>query len=166
MHDEQVTVVDSRNRVTGSAPRWKMRAERLPHRATYVYVFDSAGRLFVQRRTMTKDVYPGYLDLAAGGVVLADEDYHTAALRELAEELGVTGVDIERLFDFVYVTEENHVFGEAFRCVWDGPMVLQAEEVASGRFWPIDEILAARVREQFTPDSLYALERLLAGEHS
>lgn len=161
MNDELVTIVDTDNRVTGSAPRWKMRAERLPHRATYVYVFDSAGRLFVQQRTTTKDVYPGYLDLAAGGVVLAGESYHTAALRELAEELGIRGTAIERLFAFVYETKENHVFGEAFRCVWDGPMVLQAEEVAGGRFWPVDEILSARDRERFTPDSLYAFERLL-----
>ncbi|MBI1787012.1 MAG: NUDIX hydrolase, partial [Acidobacteria bacterium] len=38
---EIVTIVDERNRVVGSAPRPEMRARRLPHRATYILVFNS-----------------------------------------------------------------------------------------------------------------------------
>ncbi len=51
------------------------------------------GRLLVHRRADDKDVYPGWWDLAAGGVVGAGEAYGAAARRELAEELGVIGVD-------------------------------------------------------------------------
>ena len=58
-HDEIVTIVDAENRVVGAAPRWQMRAEMLPHRATYILVFDHGGRLFLQKRTATKDIYPG-----------------------------------------------------------------------------------------------------------
>ena len=47
----------------------------LPHRSTYVLVFNSQGDLYVQKRTLTKDVFPGYFDVAAGGVVLAGETY-------------------------------------------------------------------------------------------
>jgi isopentenyldiphosphate isomerase len=71
--DEIVTIVDAHNNVVGSAPRWEMRAKRLPHRSTYILVFNSQGELFVQKRTMTKDVFPGYYDPATGGVVLAGE---------------------------------------------------------------------------------------------
>ncbi len=47
--------------------------------------------LYVHRRTETKDVYPGYLDVCAGGVNAAGESYDTCAARELEEELGVSG---------------------------------------------------------------------------
>ena len=68
--DEIVAIVDEHNTVLGSAPRREMRAKALPHRATYVLVFNSQDQLYVQKRTLTKDVFPGYYDPAAGGVVL------------------------------------------------------------------------------------------------
>ena len=90
--DEHVTIVDDENRVVGSVLRREMRSRRLPHRATYILVFNSGGELFVQKRTMTKDVFPGYYDVAAGGVVLAGEGYMEGAVRELAEEMGIGGI--------------------------------------------------------------------------
>ena len=79
----------------GSAPRSRMRAENLHHAATAVVVRDRLGRVYVHRRTTTKDVYPGRRDFAAGGVLTAGEDPHDAAVRELAEELGVTQANAE-----------------------------------------------------------------------
>nr|WP_246325460.1 NUDIX domain-containing protein [Dissulfurirhabdus thermomarina] len=144
-------------------PRRRMRERALPHRAAYVFVFDGAGRLFVHRRTRTKDVYPGCHDVAAGGVVLEGETYEAAAARELAEELGIRGVALDRRFDFEHREAGNHVFGRVFTCVHDGPVVLQPEEVESGAFMEIPEVLAMAARgEPFTPDGLAALRRLLA----
>ena len=51
-----------------------MRRENLWHAASSVVVRDPLGRIYLHRRTTTKDVYPGLLDFAAGGVVLAGED--------------------------------------------------------------------------------------------
>ena len=80
---EIVQVVDEDNRETGAVTRREMRARGLVHRASYILVFNSRGELFVQKRTVSKDIYPGYLDVAAGGVVLAGESYEEAARREL-----------------------------------------------------------------------------------
>ena len=73
--DELVTIVDKDNNEVGVVPRREMRSGRLRHRATYILVVKSKGELFVQKRTQTKDVFPGYYDVAAGGVVLAGESY-------------------------------------------------------------------------------------------
>lgn len=160
---ESVTIVDDRNRVVGAMPRHEMRARGLPHRAAYILVFNRRGELFVQQRTLNKDVYPGCYDVAAGGVVLAGESYEEAAQRELAEELGICGVTLASLFDFFHQDHRNTVWGRVFLCVHDGPMVLQAEEVAAGAFVPLAEIFALAGHKPFTPDGLLVLQRYVDG---
>lgn len=160
--DEIVTIVDEHNHVIGAVPRREMRAKCLPHRSTYILVFNTQGHLYVQKRTMTKDVFPGYYDPAAGGVVLADESYETGAKRELAEEMGIQNVPLTRHFDFYFADDHTRVWGRVFSCVYDGEIVLQEEEVESGAFLPIDEILGQAQTASYTPDGLYVLSRYLA----
>ncbi|MGE3538521.1 MAG: NUDIX hydrolase YfcD [Candidatus Tectimicrobiota bacterium] len=159
--DEIVLIVDEHNRVVGSAPRHVMRAQGLAHRSTYILVFNSQGALYVQKRTMTKDIFPGYYDPAAGGVVQAGESYEVSAARELAEELGIRDVPLPHLFTFYYTDARTRVWGSVFRCVYDGPLQLQPEEVESGEFVSIPEILRRASTEPFTPDGLYVLQRYL-----
>ena len=159
--DEIVVIVDDHNNVVGAAPRRDMRAQRLPHRSTYILVFNSQGELYVQKRTMTKDIFPGYYDIAAGGVVLADESYDESAQRELYEEMGIRGVPLTALFTFYYTDARTRVWGGVYKCVYDGELVLQAEEVESGEFLQIDEILRRAHTEPYTPDGLYVLRRYL-----
>lgn len=160
--EERVTVVDARNCVVGSALRREMRADNLPHRATYVLVFNSKRELFVQKRTMTKDVFPGYDDAAAGGVVLAGESYLECAVRELEEEMGIRGAALETLFEFYFEHERARVWGQAFACVHDGELVLQADEVESGRFIPVARVLREMDERPYTPDGAYVLRRYVA----
>jgi len=159
--EEEVVIVDRDNRVMGSAPRAVMRREGLIHRATYILVFDTTGRLFVQDRTMSKDIFPGYHDLCTGGVVLAGEDYDASAVRELEEEIGVRGVPLNFHFDFYGEYAGQKVWGRVFSCTTDGPFVLQPEEVAGGAFYGLDEVRRLAADEPCTPDSVYVLERYL-----
>ncbi len=159
--EEIVVIVDENNQVTGSEPRSIMRSKGLIHRACYIMVFNSYGELFVQTRTKTKDIYPGYRDIATGGVVSHGESYDAAAYRELEEEMGIKGVVLTPLFTFYYEKEKNRVWGKAYTCVYDGEITLQEEEVESGDFFPISSILKIAQRHSFTPDGLYLLDRYL-----
>lgn len=161
--EEIVAIVDEQNNVVGALQRKEMRARRLPHRSTYILVFNSAGELYVQKRTLTKDVFPGYYDTAAGGVVLAGESYLEGAKRELEEEMGIRDVPLTPLFVFYYNDERSRVWGAAFSCVYDGDMVLQEEEVESGTFMNIQDVLQRAETLPFTPDGLYVLRRYLRG---
>ncbi len=160
--DEIVTIVDQGNNVVGAATRREMRARRLPHRSTYILVFNSRGEVHVQKRTRTKDVYPGYYDPAAGGVVLAGESCLAGALRELEEEMGIRGVPLESLFEFYHADAGSRVWGAAYRCLHDGVVTLQEEEVESGAFMAVDEVFQAAATKPFTPDGLYVLRRHVA----
>ena len=162
VESELVTIVDTDNNEIKAVRRREMRIKRLRHRATYILVFNSGGELYVQKRTKSKDVYPGYYDVAAGGVVLAGESYEKGAERELAEELGIRHATLTSLFDFHYEDHYIQLWGRAYACVYDGDLILQREEIESGEFIKIDRVLRMAESEPFTPDCLYVLQRYLA----
>jgi isopentenyldiphosphate isomerase len=138
-----------------------MRSRGLPHRATYILVFNSKGELFVQKRTTSKDIYPGYYDIAAGGVVLAGESYDESASRELEEELGIKDTELTSHFPFCHEDGSNIVWGRVYSCIYDGEMSLQEEEIENGFYMTPDKVIALSEKEPFTPDGLYVLKRYL-----
>jgi isopentenyldiphosphate isomerase len=158
--DERIDVVDVQDRVVGSATRSEMRARKLRHRAVYVLVFNSRGQLFVHLRTASKDVYPSHHDVAVGGVVGAGESYDVAAQRELSEEIGVEAVP-RPILSFAYEDDDNRVNGMVYSCTSDGPFRLQREEIESGGWLDLDEVVERAQREPFCPDGLEALFRYL-----
>lgn len=140
--DELVALLDSEGRVCGSAPRSVMRRENLRHGATGVLVRNTAGDIYVHQRTPVKDVYPSYYDFAAGGVVAAGEDPYDAVVRELAEELGISGVELEKLPEGDYADDNTSYRAYLYSCVWDGPIEHQASEVAWGAWMSPAELIA------------------------
>lgn len=162
---ETVQIVDENNVEIMAVPRRIMREQKLIHRASYILVFNREGLLYVQKRTMTKDVYPGYYDIAAGGVVLAGESYEESAARELAEELGIENVKLTPCFDNYFADETNKVWGRVFRCRHEGPFLLQEEEIESGGFMDVDHILKDGNSKLFTPDGIAILRRFFAGDN-
>jgi len=162
---------DDAGRVVGRAPRSRMRSENLPHAATAVLLVDDEGRVYVHRRTDTKDVFPGLWDCWAGGVVAAGEDPDDAATRELDEELGVRVPRLEPLFRHWYRDDRTHYLACYYRARWrgaaaSGPVVHQPEEVAEGRWMTLDEVreLLADPARPFVPDGRVGIERYLAGD--
>jgi isopentenyldiphosphate isomerase len=154
-------VVDEHNNEITQVTRATMRARTLIHRATYILVFNSQGKLFVQKRTATKDIYPSYYEIAAGGIVLARESYELSATRELYEELGIENEHLTPLFDNFYDDGNNRVWGRVFTCTYDGPMQLQKEEVECGEFMTINTILEMMKTHSFCPDGRDILNRVI-----
>ena len=159
--EEIVEIVDRDNRVIGAVTRRIMRQQKLIHRASSILVFNSTGELFLQKRTQSKDIYPGYWDLAAGGVVLAGESYEESAHRELREELGLANVKLRFQFDQYFEDADNKVWGRIYSCTSNGPFTLQAEEIDHGRFLPLAEIAQLHQTEPITPDGWQLLQRYM-----
>jgi aminoglycoside phosphotransferase (APT) family kinase protein len=166
--DEVVALYDEAGQVSGSAPRSVMRGRNLRHAASSGVVRDPLGRVYLHRRTTTKDVYPGLLDLAAGGVVLAGEDPALGAVREVEEELGVAGVRLEPLGVADYA--DAHTRYRAFRFVvtWDGPIRWQPEEVSWGEWVTVEELVRRFDDEadSIVPDSVAVWSQIVRGWHA
>lgn len=95
-------------------------------------------------------------------MVGAGETYEQSAARELAEELGVSGVKLTAHDHFFFEDTGNRLWCSAFSAVWDGPLQLQPEEVLEARFMSIEAVLADIEQKSYCPDSLAALKRYLA----
>lgn len=168
--DERVALYDKGDlsgRVIGSALRSRVRLENLPHAATAVLLRDPTGRVYLHRRTDTKDLYPGMYDAWAGGVVLAGEDPTDAASRELAEELGVRGCRPRECLRHWYVDEFSDYLAFVYEASYDpalhGPVVHQPAEVAAG-WWVTWDDLQARLADPtwpFVPDGRASIRRYI-----
>ncbi|WP_248800306.1 NUDIX hydrolase [Pseudomonas sp. MWU13-2105] len=158
---EQIAWVDADDQLLGALARAELRERGLIGRGTYILLFNSAGELCVHRRTLSKAIYPGYWDVAAGGMVQADESYAESAARELEEELGVSGVPLTEHEHFFFDQPGNRLWCAVFSAVWDGPLRLQPEEVLEARFVPVAQALAETLAKPYCPDSLAALKRYL-----
>ncbi|MDH4570057.1 NUDIX hydrolase [Pseudomonas sp. BN414] len=156
---ERVAWVDEQDRPLGGLPRGELRERGLISRGTFILLFNSAGQLCVHRRTLSKALYPGYWDVAAGGMVQEGEDYAESAARELEEELGVGGVPLREHGRFYFDEPGNRLWGAVFSAVSDVPLTLQPEEVLEARFMSVGEALA---QSPCCPDSLKALRLYLA----
>lgn len=157
---ELIEIVDQENISLGVTTRSVMRQQNLLHRASYVLVFNRTGELFIHQRTLNKDIYPGYWDIAAGGVVLAGETYKECALREVREELGIGDVRLRHLFDQYYEDSHNRVWGRVYCCTSEGPFILQPEEITRGHFIHPSQLCILQQKEPVTPDSVMIFSRL------
>ncbi|KAK4533275.1 hypothetical protein CCYA_CCYA16G4157 [Cyanidiococcus yangmingshanensis] len=160
---EHVIVTDESNEPLRVVTRAEMRRENLWHRATYVLVLTpERDRIYIQKRTMTKDIHPGMYDAAAGGVVKAGETYEESARRELLEELGLD-LPLEPVGPIRYDTYITRVFGQVFVAIFDPfqeprqRIRPQAEEVELVELVPVSEVLLPSEERVFTEDTLLAL---------
>jgi isopentenyl-diphosphate delta-isomerase type 1 len=147
---ELLEVVDETGRVLRLAPRSECHGNpSLVHRAVHVFVFDRAGRVFLQKRSLSKRIQPGKWDTSVGGHVDPGESYEAAAARELQEELGVELTklgslgQLEHRHDYVWRTHIETERVRTFELTCDGPFRLHPEEIDDGRFWTEAELRTA-----------------------
>jgi isopentenyl-diphosphate Delta-isomerase len=89
MAEEQLILVDERNRATGTAGKTMTHRRALLHRAFSIFLVDERGRLILQRRSHEKYHSGGLWANSCCGHPRPGERTLTAARRRLGEELGV-----------------------------------------------------------------------------
>lgn len=132
--EEIFDIVDSNDRVIGSAPRSEIHAKGLLHRAVHLWIFHPDGRLLLQKRSLTKDREPGRWTSSVSGHVNSQEDYDTAMHREIPEEIGVpasTCKDFQKVKQFPASLKTDQEFVWLYQAVHPGPFQPDPHEVAS-----------------------------------
>ncbi len=122
MSEEIFDVVDVDDQVIGQQSRSEVHRLGLRHRAIHLLVFNASGELFLQKRSMKKDCFPGTWDSSVSGHVDAGETYDACALREPREEIGLELATVpQRLFKIGACEATAQEFVWVYRCEHEGP---------------------------------------------
>lgn len=160
--DECFYVVDENDNVVGWASRSECHKRGLIHRSVYVIVLNDKGEIFIQKRSMSKDLYPGLYACSASGHVEYGEGYEEAAKRELMEELGINA-QLKLIGKFKCFSETEREISALYLCRHNGPFKLNSEEISEGRFMSIEEIkrMLKDCGKMFAHGSLLALKEFI-----
>lgn len=160
---------DDQGNPLGLVARHRVHALGLWHKSAHVFLFDSSGRLHIQRRASTKDLYAGCWDCSVGEHLTPGEGFADAAHRGLHEELGVTGVALsaigpvrESRIDLPGQDMRDNELQQAFQGRYDGPVHRNPDEVAGVRIIAMSDLArwVGQAPWLFTPWFLRDLEQL------
>ena len=160
--DEWFDVVDERNTVVRQELRSIVHREGLLHRAIHLFVFNQAGEVFLQKRSMSKDVAPGLWDSSTSGHLDAGEGYGAAVVRETREEIGIelSSVPTEVL-RVDACRETGNEFVSASQAESEGPFILHPEEIERGEWFELGrlETTLQAQEPEFAPSFVYLWRR-------
>lgn len=87
---EVFEIVDLKGRIIGKAKRGEVhRNKKLIHKAVGLILKDKKGKILLQKRSSTKDLYPGLWTVSISGHIDVNERKENAIVRETKEELGI-----------------------------------------------------------------------------
>lgn len=150
---EWFPIVEPNGLVVGRSTREYCHGGAKPlHPVIHIHIIDRYGRLYLQKRSMKKDIQPGKWDTAVGGHVMFGESIKEAIYREAGEELGLS--------DFYPISIETYVFESSiekelinvFAVVGSYELKPDLDEVDEGRWWPLEEIDMKMGKGLFTPN--------------
>lgn len=167
---DTLDTVDENDNVIGTMTRVESKTYGKRYRIVRIVVSDADGNLLIQKRVAHKDSYPNCWDNSAAGHVDSGEDYDTAALRELAEEIGVRGYELkEEAYFYSELISPKAQKMNRFTKIYsvtvphDYPFVCQKSEVSEVKWVTLDDIKELVAKNNEITDGLkQTYERYLA----
>lgn len=160
--EEWLPVVNEKGEVTDSAPRSICHnGSKLLHPVVHLHIVNAKNEVFLQKRSMKKDLLPGRWDTAVGGHVGVNEKVEDALKREAFEELGITDFDAKFIGSYLWESSSEKELVFSFLCSRYSEIKIENDEVDEGRFWPVSEIEVNLSRSLFTPNFLHEFEHYL-----
>lgn len=150
---EMFPIIDTQGNVVGQATRKYCHSGSMAlHPVVHLHVMDQEGRLYLQKRSMKKDIAPGRWDTSVGGHVDLGESLKEAVVREAREELGlhVEASECRFLFQYVWQSSRERELVTAFCIESSIEPQPDHDEVDEGRFFTLEQLQAKLGQEFFT----------------
>jgi len=124
----------------------------LLHPVVHLHLFNEKGELFLQKRSLTKDLLPGKWDTSVGGHVSPGETPEAALKREVEEELGLKEFNFKFIKKYIWKSARERELVYSFTGTSDEIPVINPDEIDEGRFWSLSEIRNNIGEDIFTPN--------------
>ncbi len=149
---EMLPLIEPDGIVYGQAPRaWCHSGTSALHPVVHLQIMDRDGNVYLQKRSMIKNRWPGRWDMAVGGHVSYGERILETLYREAAEELGLTEFNPSYLGSDVFETKRDRELVVVFAFIGHPNLNPDNAEVTEGRWWTQAEIAASLGKNVFTP---------------
>lgn len=139
-------VVDENDVPLRGASMEEVYEQGLTFRIVMTFVEDEVGRLLLQKRSDQVSTNKLKWDVSSAGHVDEGESYSVAALRELEEELGISGVAIKELDYYHSSTAVDGMVLNRFRKIYkavvpsDTKIIFPKDEIVEVRWFKKDEL--------------------------
>lgn len=161
MKEEWFPLVNEMGETIGKATRKECHSgSKQLHPVIHLHIFNDAGELYLQKRSMTKDIQPGKWDTAVGGHIDYGETVEEALRREVREELGITAFTPQFITRYVFESAIEKELVNTFRTIYNEEIKPDTEELDGGRFWSLEEIKSNLGQNVFTPNFEQEFKRL------
>ena len=134
---------------------------KLLHPVVHFHLFNDEGELFLQKRSIKKDLLPGKWDTSVGGHIGPGEKVDDALKRETAEELGLKIFDYRFNTKYIWESSREREFVYSFSGSSKETPLINEDEIDEGRFWNLKEIMTNIGKGIFTPNFEYEFGLLL-----
>ena len=122
------------------------------HPVIHIHIIDRFSRIYLQKRSMRKDIQPGKCDTAVCGHVSYGESLIEAVYREASEELGFTEFNPIYLETYEFESSVEREMVNVFAAVGSYELHPDLDEVDEGRWWELADIDANIGKGIFTPN--------------
>ena len=143
-NEDRVVLVDADDEEVGTMSKTRAHEEGRLHRAFSIFIFNSQGRLLLQRRAAHKYHSGGLWTNSCCSHPRPGESIAQAASRRLKEELGFT-CDLSQEFNFTYRADVGagfieHEFDHVFFGTYDGHVSPDPSEVSDVRWMRMNDL--------------------------
>lgn len=161
---EYFPVIQENGMVIGRAERSYCHSPAKPlHPVVHLHIIDRYSRLYLQKRSMKKDIQPGKWDTAVGGHVDYGESIQEALFREAYEELGFREFNPVWLMSYVFESDVEREMVNVFAAVGSFSLRPDHDEVDEIKAWDMESIDENLGKSLFTPNFEQEYVRVRAG---
>ena len=148
--EEYIDIVTKEGKPTGtSAPKSEIHSKGYYHHTVHVWLYTKSGQILLSQRSACKIICPLLWDVSVAGHIDAGESMHSAAVREMQEEIGLTIAeqDLENIGVFpCFQTYDNGIMDNEFHNTYISELKvdlsslqLQLEEVEAVKLVSLEE---------------------------
>ena len=107
--EEWFPLIDEQGNTIGKATRRECHnGSKLLHPVVHLHIINNDGELYLQKRSVNKDIQPSKWDTAVGGHIDYGETVEEALAREVREELGITHFIPIHVLTYIFESDREY----------------------------------------------------------